>query len=147
MATTLTDNVGKITIVIGATTYNVKKSDIKSVVLNSKKGRIEMRVASGYITGNHFFITFSDVTTPDSKAIASLFHQINNWWKEPASDRAVFEADAGQTIFDTTPRINLGPDPKVLVAGVDTTYGWTQVGNIITFGVAMDGGEEIIITN
>jgi len=145
MAITIADNIGKITFVVGASTYNVNKSDIKSIDLNNEKSRIEVRVASGYITGNYIFITYSDVTSPTDKSVGLLFKTIRDWWKEPHKKSCMFISDVSQTAFDVTPRLKLSDDSTVMVDQQLQTYGWSYSGNIITFDLAMTGNEEIVV--
>lgn len=144
MATTVADNIGRITFIIGGNTYDVKKSDIKYVNLDRGKGRIDVSVASGHTSGNHIFIVFSDVTSPDENAIGMLYKTLMNWWKEPNKTHALFLAEAGDTAFDVTPRITLDDNSEVEVDG-NTDYNWTRSGNVITFTYVMTGYELIKI--
>ena len=145
MATTIADNVGKITFVVGGSTYDVDKSDIKYIYLNKEKKRIEVRVASGIITGNYIFIVYSDVTSPTDKAVGALYKTIMRWWTEPGFRSAKFIAYSSQDTFDCTPRIKVKPDSMVLVDGSSTLFPFTVTGNTVVFDDPMDGYEEVEI--
>lgn len=146
MATTLTDNYGKITIVIGSDTYNVKKSDINSMYANAKKGKVDLRINSGYIDGNVLQLVISDIAASYG-GVSGLKKTLMSWWKEPQLDYAESLAVAGDTVFDTSPRVQLRPGYKVFVDGVLTRFGFSRSGNVVTFTTAMSGNEIIIIKN
>lgn len=145
MATTITDNFGKITFVISATTYSVDKSDILSMKQNHEQSRIEVKVARGNIDGNVLHIVFSDVTSPADKSISLLYKTIRDYWREPTKNYCLFMSDAAQTVFDVTPRLKLNDNSHILVDQQMQTYGWSRSGNKIIFSVAMTGGEEIVV--
>ena len=147
MATTITNNYGKITFSISATEYDVNKSDIYDISLNTIKSRIEVHVKRGVVDGNILYIVFTDVTSPDIKSLGLLWKTIKNYWKEPGVNHAIFYADENQTAFDTTPRLKLTDAYEVYLAGVLTVYGFSRNGNIVTFDSGREESEEIIIKN
>ena len=147
MATTISDNVDKIQVVVGENTYDVKKSDIKSVSLNHTGGSVSIRLAAGYIDGNHLIIDHGDVSSPTFPGAHGLFGRIMEWWREPGSRSAKFIAEAGDTVFDCTPRIGLKSDSQVFVDGEKYfgEYTISVIDNTVTFDDEMVGYEEIEI--
>lgn len=145
MATTIADNTGNITFIVDGNTYDVSKSDIIGMNLDRNKGRVDIYVSAGIISGNYIYIHHSEITAPDDKCLGAMYITLKNWWKEPGKRSADFIADVDQTEFDVSPRITLTDSSYVIVDQQLQTYGFTRVGNLITFDDAMFGNEEIVV--
>lgn len=146
MATTITDNYGKIDITIGSTSYSINKSDIESMDMDVRNERLILLVKRGTTSGvRRLHISLDDVSSPSVSALNELHETLHNYWFEPGKDFARFIASAGDTVFDCSPRIVLSDNSKVFIDGTLTRRGYTKTGNAIVFSTAMTGNEDIII--
>lgn len=151
MAVTLSDSFGKINFAddVAAFDYSINKSDILSITVKSRKGRIMVKVKPGVLTtGQHFYFAYADITTPTVYSIVHVYNTLVRWWKEPQLNYALFQADENQRIFDCSPRLKLNVDNyNVNVDGIEQTWGHSAAGNVVSFDRPFQQYVQIRITN